>query len=487
MRPANLKIDDRQWERLARGECALERANRRHAPFNQRRSHSPPGQHLLQNSPIGGVVVYHQHIQSLEILHSTIRRRHRQRGADLEWQRDVNPRAARGLALYVDRSPHQLGQTLRDGEPQSRSSESTRRRSVRLREWVEDRGVFFFRYPDSRVAYAERHRHPLGVDALAVHTHDHFARLGELHRVADQIDHDLTKPRRIAAERGRKVGPDLAGELESLGVGARRERAQSVGNRVAWIEIDHVDFELARLDLGEVEDIVDDSEQCVAGRSNRFEILALFRGHVRSQRKIGHADDAVHRRADLVAHVGEEFALRLARRFRCVATLACFGRLAQRALGRRLFRVKTSKLCAHVDEALLELADLARSDAADLSLEIARSDLARYAREECDRPNQKTGDGHRGAESEREHDQGEDHEPDAERRGAHSQRQESGVECDRLLPRQLVESREDRSIVEFVQRVAEDRARSSAPVRKKQRLDRIGEEQRMVHLGPKSE
>ena len=32
---------------------------------------------------------------------------------------------------------------------------------------------------------------------------------------------------------------------------------------------------------------------------------------VRVQRQFGHADDAVHRRADLVAHVGEELALGL--------------------------------------------------------------------------------------------------------------------------------------------------------------------------------
>ena len=41
--------------------------------------------------------------------------------------------------------------------------------------------------------------------------------------------------------------------------------------------------------------------------------LALFGGERRVERELGHADDAVQRRPDLVAHVGEELALRLVR------------------------------------------------------------------------------------------------------------------------------------------------------------------------------
>ena len=38
--------------------------------------------------------------------------------------------------------------------------------------------------------------------------------------------------------------------------------------------------------------------------------LALFGGELGVERQLRHADDAVHRRPDLVAHVGEELALR---------------------------------------------------------------------------------------------------------------------------------------------------------------------------------
>ena len=40
-----------------------------------------------------------------------------------------------------------------------------------------------------------------------------------------------------------------------------------------------------------------------------FQVLALLGGQVGVERQLGHADDAVHRRADFVAHVGQELAL----------------------------------------------------------------------------------------------------------------------------------------------------------------------------------
>ena len=49
---------------------------------------------------------------------------------------------------------------------------------------------------------------------------------------------------------------------------------------------------------------------------HQLEILALLRVERGPERQVRHADDGVHRRADLVAHVGQEFALRPAGRLR---------------------------------------------------------------------------------------------------------------------------------------------------------------------------
>jgi hypothetical protein len=50
------------------------------------------------------------------------------------------------------------------------------------------------------------------------------------------------------------------------------------------------------------------SSECPA-RFDRRQQLALLRRQLGFQRQIGHADDAVHRRADFVAHVRQEVAL----------------------------------------------------------------------------------------------------------------------------------------------------------------------------------
>src|SRR5436853_232623 len=47
----------------------------------------------------------------------------------------------------------------------------------------------------------------------------------------------------------------------------------------------------------------------MSGAFDRAQVVFLFVCQISLQRKLGHSNDAVHRRANLVAHVGEEFAL----------------------------------------------------------------------------------------------------------------------------------------------------------------------------------
>ena len=62
-------------------------------------------------------------------------------------------------------------------------------------------------------------------------------------------------------------------------------------------------------DLGDVENVIDDGEQRLARGSNQLQTFALLRGELRLQRNLRQADDRVHRRANLVAHVGQELGL----------------------------------------------------------------------------------------------------------------------------------------------------------------------------------
>ena len=82
---------------------------------------------------------------------------------------------------------------------------------------------------------------------------------------------------------------------------------------VAQAELDRVELELAGLDLGEVEQVVDDGQQGVGRGLDNLEVLPLLGVEVRVQGQLRHAEDRVHGGADLVADVGQELALGLAR------------------------------------------------------------------------------------------------------------------------------------------------------------------------------
>ena len=75
------------------------------------------------------------------------------------------------------------------------------------------------------------------------------------------------------------------------------------------VEVDRLQLHAAGLDFGEIEDVVDDREQRLAALGEREREVALLSVERRGKEEIRHADHAVHGRADLVAHVGEEGAL----------------------------------------------------------------------------------------------------------------------------------------------------------------------------------
>ena len=70
-----------------------------------------------------------------------------------------------------------------------------------------------------------------------------------------------------------------------------------------------VDAQLPRLDAGEVENVVEDPQQTAARRADASQHVALARAPGLVLQQLGQAQHGIERRADLVAHVGEEFGL----------------------------------------------------------------------------------------------------------------------------------------------------------------------------------
>ena len=86
----------------------------------------------------------------------------------------------------------------------------------------------------------------------------------------------------------------------------------------------HFELDLTGLDLGQVEHIVDQGEQVVGRGEDVLQVLGLLFVHLPEQllaQHLGEADDRVQWRSELVRHVGQEFALVLARHLELAALL----------------------------------------------------------------------------------------------------------------------------------------------------------------------
>ncbi|MDT4863275.1 hypothetical protein FQZ97_979730 [compost metagenome] len=100
-------------------------------------------------------------------------------------------------------------------------------------------------------------------------------------------------------------------QLDFLLLGLGAEDVQAVFDQRIQVELHVVQFDLPGLQFGDVEDLVDQGQQLVAGTVDGLHIIALLGRQRRAEQQLGHAQYAVHRRADFVADLGEEFGLGL--------------------------------------------------------------------------------------------------------------------------------------------------------------------------------
>jgi hypothetical protein len=84
------------------------------------------------------------------------------------------------------------------------------------------------------------------------------------------------------------------------------------------VELHLLELDLSSLQFRRIEDVVDDREEGLRAVAQHGGEPALLGRDVGLEQQRVHAEDAVHRRADLVAHVGEEFALGPVRTLRLI-------------------------------------------------------------------------------------------------------------------------------------------------------------------------
>ena len=156
--------------------------------------------------------------------------------------------------------------------------------------------------PDAGVLHAESHALAAFADTRFPHHPQHDrTRRGELDGVAQQVEQHLAEPDRVAAQTLRQYGVHVGQQRQSLLPGAAQQEAGPALNEVQQTEGHTLQGQLAGLDLGEIEDVVDHGQQARPAVLHRAHEIVLFRVQRRLGQQVGHADDAVERGADLMA------------------------------------------------------------------------------------------------------------------------------------------------------------------------------------------
>ncbi len=140
--------------------------------------------------------------------------------------------------------------------------------------------------------------------------HDHLAAfLGELDGVGEEVEQDLLEPPRIGDD-GRQIWCERGPEHDARALGERLQAAGAILDDLGHVDRGEIELELAGLDLGDVEQVVEKRERVEAALMDVLDIafvaLVADRAEPLLQHQLGEADDRVERRAHLVADLGEE-------------------------------------------------------------------------------------------------------------------------------------------------------------------------------------
>ena len=178
------------------------------------------------------------------------------------------------------------------------------------------------RHADARVAHGEAEvGHAIPDNALDVEAD--LALLRELVGVAEKVEQALAQLGDVGAD-GSDVRPQGDDELVLPLLDEWCDGVANLADNVRHLEAFEVQFHLLRLDLGEVEDLVDEMEQVLGGIHDSLQVIRRLRAAIGlrlGQQHLGEADDGRERCAQLVAHAGEEGTLRAVRALGLLARL----------------------------------------------------------------------------------------------------------------------------------------------------------------------
>src|ERR1019366_6404412 len=176
------------------------------------------------------------------------------------------------LALRPDLAVHKFDEMSTDSETEPGAAVVARRGTIGLHKRLKDRLELVRRNANASILDGDMKNERLVRAAFDAHADDDLALLRELDCVAHEVDKDLPEAYRIADQNIGHLGGDIAQKLQSAAMGANGEQLERVDQAVAESELDRVELEFARFDLGVIEDFVDDRHERIGRRLDQFEI-----------------------------------------------------------------------------------------------------------------------------------------------------------------------------------------------------------------------
>ena len=200
----------------------------------------------------------------------------------------------------------QLREIERDGEPQPGAAEAAGRPALELTEPLEHRLALLRRHARPRVGHLDRGTGCRGVrPQRAAHP---SAGRSELERVGEEVEQHALQL--VGIGLGRQVVRRLERDGDVALGGERIEMGRHPAHQLCQVDVGIRETRLARLELRGVEQVVDVLQQQPRVLHHAPQITRRGLGQrPGAEQPLGGPEDQGERRAQLVAHVGEELAL----------------------------------------------------------------------------------------------------------------------------------------------------------------------------------
>ena len=212
------------------------------------------------------------------------------------------------LTIETDFPTHPQDQLEADDQAEARSAKASSGGAISLNKGLEKFGLCFRRNSYSRIGDGESDS-GVGLGFLfAMRPYDDLAPLGKFYGVPDEIRKNLSQTAWIASQ---TCGDALVGDCREINVfsgGSGRKKFHGTFDDRAELKVDFFKDEHSRLNLREVENVVNNHEESIRALGNRLGKVALFWGQIGVKKELRHSNDSVHGRPNFMAHICQKLA-----------------------------------------------------------------------------------------------------------------------------------------------------------------------------------